>query len=244
MAMILLKGSRAGALDAYEETRRALVEKFPGKEAWGIIARADHVMRSELWERTRRHIEKDRKRGAYLYRFNEDMPWEAVIRDSANNRDFWTDNVRDIISAVRGSGPPTLRSMEEAALDFGADIAASGPGPSAGVEAASRPAFPGGAGGGAPRGDRPPAKRRKKSAASVKKAQDRRMANGTKRKDGRRVVDEDGHEICFQWNRTPAGCVNGKCPNGRVHKCEFCLVTEHRTCGCPAHPGWKPGVPK
>ena len=64
--MILLKGSRASALDAYEETIRALVEKFPGKEAWGIIARADDVMRSEFWERTRRHIKKDRKRGAYL----------------------------------------------------------------------------------------------------------------------------------------------------------------------------------
>ena len=64
--MILLKGSRAGALDAYEENIRTLAEKYP--KAWGIIVRADDIMRSEFWERTRRHIEADRKRGTYLYR--------------------------------------------------------------------------------------------------------------------------------------------------------------------------------
>ena len=241
MAMILLRGSRAGALDAYEETIRALTEKFPGKVAWGIIARADDVMRSEFWECTRRQIDKERKRGVYHYRYSKEMPWEAVIRDSANNRDYWTDNVRDIVGAVNGSGPPTQpSSAAEAALTFNAEVAPSGPGPSAGVEAAARASGAGAFSGGQDGGGKPP-KRPKATIPKVKK-QYKHISKG--RKDGRHTVDETGKEICFLWSRSASGCVNGACPNGRARKCEFCLDTEHRTIARPSHPGWKPGVPK
>ena len=39
--MILLRGSRAGALDAHEERIRSFADLYPGH--WGTLARADDV---------------------------------------------------------------------------------------------------------------------------------------------------------------------------------------------------------
>ena len=50
-------------LDEYEEMIRSLSEKIPSH--WGIIARADDVMRSEVWERIRRAIEEQLRRSVY-----------------------------------------------------------------------------------------------------------------------------------------------------------------------------------
>ena len=38
---------------------------------------------------------------------------------------------------------------------------------------------------------------------------------------------------CFNWNRSPDGCVDGPCPNDRDHACEKCGGS-HRGCHCQA----------
>ena len=65
-----------------------------------------------------------------------------------------------------------------------------------------------------------------------------------KRKDGRFMIDENDADLCFLWNRSRNGCVDGKRPNNRIHKCEWCLDAERRAVKCPAHPGWAPTAPK
>ena len=79
-AMVLLRGSKPGPLDAYEENIRSLAEVF-GDTHWGIISRADDVMRSEGWERRRRVSEDEVRRGVYRKVFDPAMPWAAVLRD-------------------------------------------------------------------------------------------------------------------------------------------------------------------
>ena len=56
VGMLVLGGAKAGPLDEYEERIRELSADYPGQ--WGLISRADDIMRSEYWERIRRRIER------------------------------------------------------------------------------------------------------------------------------------------------------------------------------------------
>eukprot|EP00969_Alexandrium_andersonii_P190484 8414944-Alexandrium_andersonii.AAC.1 len=65
---------------------RSLAELY--SDQWGLIARADDVMRSEGWERRRRSIEEEVARGVYQLSWDPRQPWAAVIRDAARGRDY------------------------------------------------------------------------------------------------------------------------------------------------------------
>ena len=92
-AMLMLQACPNGPLEEYEETIRSMWLLY-GQKAWGLISRADDVMRSERWERIRQRIEEHRRLGLYVLLYNPAQPWAAVIRDSARERCFWEDHVR------------------------------------------------------------------------------------------------------------------------------------------------------
>jgi len=220
-AMVLLRGSRAGALDAYEERIRTFAELYP--EHWGTIARADDILRSEGWERIRRDIQEKRSRGVYQGHWNEDMPWEAVIRDSAMASEYWQENLRDLAGPAR---PPAPRPPEGAAWAQGAPVAPPG-NPAGGRGTSSRP---GGLG-----------QTSAKDTRKKKRGRDGAAFGGDRRADNRHIR-ADGKEICFAWNRSAAGCAEGTCPSGRAHVCEWCLGP-HRAVdpACTRKPpGWQP----
>ena len=85
-AMLMLDAALAGQLDEYEERVRVLCITFPG--CWGIISKADELMRSGQWERVRRRIEAMILRSLYLDNLDPQMPCGAVIRDSARAQDW------------------------------------------------------------------------------------------------------------------------------------------------------------
>lgn len=116
--MLMLKASPPGPLDEYEERIRLLDAEFP--QFWGVIARADDVMRSEQWERIRRDIEEEFHARQYRFSFDPSAPWAAVIRDSARGRGWWREHVRDpcVKALAEGVRP---QPMAEDAFGMGSD---------------------------------------------------------------------------------------------------------------------------
>jgi len=219
-AMVLLRGSRAGALDAYEERIRTFADVYP--DNWGTIARADDTLRSEGWERVRRDIQDKMSRGVYQGIWNASRPWEAVIRDSAGDTPYWQEDLRDIAGAPR---PQPLRQPEAPAA-WAQDGRTAG-----GRDPASAP-------------DRGRTRKSARDKKDERRAAAFRGTSGPARSDGRtekRQSRYEGKDICFAWNRSATGCKEGdECPNGRAHVCEWCLA-KHRAVdpACTKKPeGW------
>jgi len=219
-AMVLVRGSRAGALDAYEERIRTFADIYP--DNWGTIARADDILRSEGWERTRREIQDRMSRGVYQGIWNASMPWEAVIRDSATDGTYWQENLRDLAGAPR----PQPQRQSDAPAAWAQD----------GRPAGSRDP--------APAPERGRAKKPGRERKDERRGSDFRGPQASTRGDGRaekRQLRHEGKEICFAWNRSTNGCKDGDdCPNNRAHVCEWCLG-KHRAVDpvCTKKPeGW------
>ena len=54
VVLLTLKVCRPGCLDSYEEHIRAFAERFP--KYWGVIVKADDLMRSDGWARELQYI--------------------------------------------------------------------------------------------------------------------------------------------------------------------------------------------
>ena len=111
-AMIMLKGSGPAALDSYEEGLRQLSALYP--QAWGIIAVADDVMRSEKWERI-----MDEQLANPTEGFDHERPWDHVIRISSfglatgAHAHFWKLHVEAPMSRNSGGSPVNvIRQIE------------------------------------------------------------------------------------------------------------------------------------
>ena len=114
--MLLLEAADAERLDAYGEHVRSFVTQF-SEEAWFIVARADHRLRSEHLDRLRRELRADPAFG-----FTEANPWSACLARAVKDGDFWN---REVVT------PATLwlsRAKKEVAsvANTGGDIS---PGP-------------------------------------------------------------------------------------------------------------------
>ena len=74
---------RPGCLDSYEEHIRALAERFP--KYWGVIVKADDLMRSDRWARELQWITTQVEKNRPLRTdsdFDPQHPWECVIESS------------------------------------------------------------------------------------------------------------------------------------------------------------------
>ena len=229
-AMILIKASRPGPLDEHEEKIRTLAE-FVGESNWGVVARADDVMRSEVWEHWRRKIESRVRKRTYQEEFTAERPWEAVLREGARDKDFWQENVKDVLLHAKTTG----KSLPAAALALNAEVAPEGSGGShswgSGGEGRETPV---------------PGKHSGKLSKQAKKREARGLAHAgvtakAKRGDGRHVVNSKGVELCFQWNRVANGCEE-KCSKKISRQCEWCLGPHRAVNGqCSTRPeGWTP----
>ena len=81
--MLLLEAADAERLDAYAEHIRSFVTQFTD-EAWWIIAKADHHLRSEHLDRLRRELRKE-----VQYGFTEAKPWSACFAKAVKDSEFW-----------------------------------------------------------------------------------------------------------------------------------------------------------
>ena len=75
--MLMLGASRPGALAPYEALIRGLSARLP--DSWGVVARADDLMRSENWERARHELGNDRRVSQHRCSFDPARKLEAVI---------------------------------------------------------------------------------------------------------------------------------------------------------------------
>ena len=81
--MLLLEAADAERLDAYAEHIRGFVTQFT-EEAWWIIAKADHHLRSEHLDRLRREL-----RNVAQFGFTERKPWSACFAKAVKDSEFW-----------------------------------------------------------------------------------------------------------------------------------------------------------
>ncbi len=81
--LLLLEAAQAEHLDAYSEYIRGQVTQF-GEDAWWLIYRADHRMRSEHLERVRRNL-----RATPAHGYTELTPWSACYCAAVKDADFW-----------------------------------------------------------------------------------------------------------------------------------------------------------
>ena len=157
-------------------------------------------MRSEEWERIRRRREDLRARSVYTETYDSVRPWMAVVRDSARDAQYWTTNVKDLVSQ---SGAGAAASAKAVAAISGV---AAGASQAMGMQKRGR---------------------ERSRSRQGKKQQERnsRPAKG----EGRHKANSEGVQLCFAWNRGAGGCAtSGNCPSKRAHPCEGCLGP-HRT---------------
>eukprot|EP00435_Cladocopium_sp_Y103_P068525 s347_g31.t1 len=91
---LLLEAMTAERLDAYAEHVRQLAMRF-GNHCWDLVYTADVHMRSEQFERIRRHLHAHPAHG-----YTDADPWNAVFAQAIKEDSFWA---REVIT------PATLR---------------------------------------------------------------------------------------------------------------------------------------
>ena len=101
-AMMMLKASMVGALDADENFIRKLALKHPHN--WGVVCRADGIMRSEGWVDLKEQLEINLAEGFHRGPYNPGMAWETVINTATQDKDFWVEHITDVLDVVNTSG--------------------------------------------------------------------------------------------------------------------------------------------
>ena len=187
---VALAISPPGSVDSYEDGIRDLSVAYP--RAWGVICRADEVMRAEVWERMAEE------------QAPADGNWGDIIAQSAyGNADhkrtqWWFDHVIQPCLA-HGSNPSGALQAVDAHEGVPAEATSrEGKAPrEAGQPRVTRAEH---------RNDRLQEIRASQSAAKDAASQERK-----------KKLDE----ICNNWNSKPDGC-RTPCPNGRKHVCARC----------------------
>ena len=101
-------------LDRYAAKFRERVDRF--SDAWYLCMLADTRCRSKLWESEFRRQSQFHDTNPELSAFVPSRPWNSVIRASANDRDFWKEELEDKVSDVRN-----VRRVVEKAAGGGKD---------------------------------------------------------------------------------------------------------------------------
>ena len=176
---------------------------------WWIIAVADVRMRSEHMEKLRRRVEQ-----AYVSNpesgFNPARPWDWVFAQAfaqaARDRDFWTAHVQDRADQV-------MHHLKSKSDIIGLDaIAAAGEDRDGRLDDIAY------------RTNRPSGSKRRQSRAAGRLGGDGDFETARKRGKGSDGLGSVGTstyqgQVCFKWARD-GGCIDGLCPDGRLHVCE------------------------
>ena len=101
-------------LDRYAAAFRTRVERF--QDSWPLCALADARCRSEHLEAEHRRQSLFHDSSAELSAHVPQRPWNSVIRESSNDRDFWKEELEDKVMDFRhgsGNGPEDGRAKWE-----------------------------------------------------------------------------------------------------------------------------------
>ena len=113
-AAIMCDIAAPAVLDRYAAKFRERVDRF--SDAWYLCVLADTRCRSELWESEFRRQSQFHDTNPELSAFVPSRPWNSVIRASANDRDFWKEELEDKVADVRN-----VRRVVEKATSGGKD---------------------------------------------------------------------------------------------------------------------------
>ena len=100
-AAIMCDIAAPAVLDRYAARFRERVDRF--SDVWHLCVLADTRCRSEFWEAEHRRQAHFHDSHPDLSAFVPVRPWNSVIRASANDRDFWKDELEDQAADFRAS---------------------------------------------------------------------------------------------------------------------------------------------
>ena len=86
-ACLMLGVATSAVLDRYAAEFRQRVNDHPG--VWHLAAQADIRCRSEFWPQELRRQQAFHESQPQLSAYVPEMPWNSVIKASANNREYW-----------------------------------------------------------------------------------------------------------------------------------------------------------
>ena len=255
--MRALEAASPARLQRYRDKIADLVDTYSHVEGggWWLVAMAGIRMRSEHLERIRRRCvhEHAELTGVGLQSdFVTTRPWDKVFKEAARDVEYWSRevdraalmyaaHVKDA-TAITGDGTGFLREGpqvpggDSGEPDFkkqrrgrglrGAGAAGAGKG---------KPQGGGGKGGAQGQGAKQQQQAGGGGAGAGPGAKAAGKALGAKcAQTGKFLRDDAGTQVCWTWNRGAGACA-AKCPNGRLHVCEFCMGN-HRGVDCQKKP--------
>ena len=86
-ACLMMGVATSAVLDRYAAEFRQRVNDHPG--VWHLAAKADIRCRSEFWPQELRRQQAFHESQPQLSAYVPEMPWNSVIKASANNREYW-----------------------------------------------------------------------------------------------------------------------------------------------------------
>ena len=237
-AMELLGAASRTRLEKYAKTIAALNRDYPSM--WWAICMADIKMRRAHLERVRRRLTSEHHElttAGLRSDFDPAMPWDAVFREAARDRDFWDKEVdkKVVQFATHQRTKDELSDQGFGSIKFaqqpGAASAPSGSGD--GTQARKRRGAQSGGGAQKRPDNRPPPPPQGGKGGKGGKGNNKGK-DANKKVNGKYAMDANGRQLCWAWNRAPDGC-QAVCPQGRIHLCEICRGADppegHRTCG-------------
>jgi hypothetical protein len=216
-AMMMEQAASQATLDKYSGDFKEMAAIYAPRGCWHLCAQADIRCRSEYWPQQKRRMELFHQQNPQASSFDPSRPWNSVIRESVgpSAMTFWEAQLL---------GPARLFIIENGARQR----PASAPDYGASIEADSTPDQ---------RGEPNRPKGKGKGKTSKEKRFAKQKAKQDKKKEDRQNgkqpygITEEGKQVCFGWNRSAKGCVDGPCPNKRCHICEKC-GKQHRGINC------------
>ena len=248
-AMTLLKQAARTRLSRYASRISKMMEDYPNM--WWIVGQADIIMRSEHLPRIHRRCLAAHAAGT-MPEFDPAKPWGIAFREAAADDKFWQEKVdkKVVLYAAHLADASALQDPGYGSVyEVGANDVFRGQKPGATKSGKKKRADSSSSASGKGKKKQP---KKKKKAKKVKengaggKAQDgkgkgagKQADPNSRRPDGRYWRDSAGKPLCWAFNHKADGC-SATCPQGRVHKCEFCREA-HRSIECPRKPsGWSP----
>ena len=200
---LLLDVAPPEVLDNYGELIRGFHSTY-GSACWFLIYIADVRMRSEQFERIRRHAERDHQQATSLglsSTFDVTKPWHTVFSKALSDKLWWDENLHRpaILYLTR------IKSASETVADGTVqDIPGPSPAPSR-----QRSRSRGGGGGG----------NRRQQASHPRQ-----------RESGNGIYTKAGQALCEAFN-SAAGCSRGGRCNDH-HSCKKCRQCDHGAANC------------
>ena len=165
------------------------------------------------------------------------MPWESVIRHSAEDEKYWQKHIDLPAMRAEFRGDVQYPTFQKGGIeDTGYRNSTKRTWDQMDTEDNGQGQWRTGGGKGKGKGSKGKGKDKDQNKGRNKN----KGAENERRNDGRFIRSNNGSQLCFTFNRNKGGC-SVPCPDERAHACEWCRQP-HRAIDCPKHPNWVPPV--